>query len=857
MSSGADSSHADNPPSGLDSSPGAGTGGPAADEDDSSADASGNPEQDLSADEEDVTEKTPDDVDSISLDDAEDDADSISLATDSGVDPGQQSPEQESSSAGPAETPTEYQPTATGTGPGRGGTYDAAASSESVSADGQPAASAPAALTAEISDPDSPEVSVGALTSSKTIASAVTAPPAPAEPIASDTQATMPPPTSRPDHAASVSEPVTWRAILTEGLSWIGLGALAPDLPVPQFPVPDLISGAWVGLRRLHYAFFNSAPRLNPGAHVQDPGTGVGTGNLGGHDADGDTITYMVTKAPVHGSVHIADGGTYTYIPDTEFARTGGTDSFTVAADDHGPANPWHIRPISDLFAGLSAFLNRLGLTTPPDPSTATITVAQSPAPCGTDGCEAPDAALVPSITVHNSSDKSIWVYNLTKSGDYSIASTFEPVEVPKGSSAPITLAVGTGAVGTPENRIYIVEADKNGNGFTLPVVSPGGVDAFNPTALTADNSFLNYNFLEYFLYPADGGHEYTIDTSYIDEWSLPIQFKFTLNHAQWSGAVDGKTYGFKDYDTVVNQLTAAGGPYQDLVWSGATPWGPQPPSSVSRIIGPDKVWAEQENQPASNVNMNQVGWVPTSYQDFVQYGSHSGAGGATIYPYAQNGTEYSSDGNFNFWKNEVTAPGATPYPMALRTAAILDGFPAANGVYGFFTYPNDETAGQFTNIPTAVSLDIYVHGSSDGASDSVIEGGTWLYSSSSSNIDRAAGKHGRDLMVGSSATDTFILDSLFTSRRKAPVVDVEGEQHDIVVIDKTALADATSFDVDVVDCFWFLGGGFANYDSQFVYERSTGYLYYDEDPDRFGYSGVLAKLRPGSFEPADTVFVL
>ena len=64
----------------------------------------------------------------------------------------------------------------------------------------------------------------------------------------------------------------------------------------------------------------------------------------------------------------------------------------------------------------------------------------------------------------------------------------------------------------------------------------------------------------------------------------------------------------------------------------------------------------------------------------------------------------------------------------------MLDGYPAdANGVYGFFTYPNDETAGQFTNIPDAVSLDVYVFGASDGVSDSVIKGGKWLYSSSSS----------------------------------------------------------------------------------------------------------------------------
>lgn len=678
--------------------------------------------------------------------------------------------------------------------------------------------------------------------------STVSSPAAPAAPEES---------TSRPQYPDSVSAPVSWRAIVTEGLSWIGLGALAPHLPVPQFPVPDLIAGAWIGLRRLHYTFVNSAPRLTPGAYTEDPHTGVSTGNLGGHDADGDAISYVVTSAPAHGTVHIADDGTYTYTPGAEFARTGGTDTFTVVAEDTGAANPWHLHPISDLVAGLTTFLNRLGLSTPPNASTATVTLIQSPVVCNADaggnGCSAGGATVSPSVMVHNSSDHTIWVYNLTNSGDYSIAADFVPLRIDIGASAPVSLAVGTGAVGTPENRIYIVEGDA---GFTLPVASPGGVDAFNPTAASAGNSFLNYNFLEYFLYPADGGYEYTIDTSYIDEWSLPIQYKFALNGADWSGAVDGKTYGFKDFDTVVSQLTAAGGPYKDLVWNGQSPWGPQPPATVSRIIGPDKVWAQQENQLASNVNMSEAGWVPASYQEFVQYGSYV-VNAETVYPYAQNGTQYSSEGNFTFWKIAVDAPSSTPYPTALRTAAILDGFPAEQGVYGFFTYPNDETAGQFTNIPNSVSLDIYVHGSSDGSSDSVIEGGQWIYSGSSLRPGTELRKHHRDLMIGSSATDTFILDSVFTTRRAAPLVGAEGEQRDIVVIDRAALAGATSFEVDTVHCAWFLGSGFANYNSQFVYERSTGYLYYDEDPRRFGYTGVLAKLPRDSIDLAEAVFVL
>ncbi len=508
------------------------------------------------------------------------------------------------------------------------------------------------------------------------------------------------------------------------------------------------------------------------------------------------------------------------------------------------PNPPVPDAPVADLVATAWAGLRRVQAA----PAAPVPTAAPAaPAPAVT-------AAAPPSITVHNDAETTMWVYNLTTSGDYSIPADFQPLSIAAGHSAPVTLALGTGAPGTPENRIYIVEGEQ---GFALPVASPGGIDAFDPTAVTAGNSFLNYSFVEYFYYPSATGDQYTIDVSYIDEWSLPIQFEFTVNGADWTGAVSGKTYGFNDFDTVASQLTAAGGPYGDLIWSGDTPWTPQPPASVSRIIGPDKVWAQQSSEPAANVNMNMTGWVPASYQNFVQYG-YSAA--QPSYPYAQDGTQYSPKGNFTFWKDAVSAPGSTPYPIALRTAAMLDGFPAdANGVYGFFTYPNDETAGQFTNIPTAVALDIHVHGSSDGSSGSVIEGGQWLQSGTLSPAGtpwRIARKQ-RPVLAGTAATDTFILDRTFSTPRTAPRLVAGADDLDVVVIDRMLLAGAISSEVDIVERARFGGGGHANDASQFVYETSTGYLYYDRDPSRRGYTGILANLSGSSIDPAQRVFVL
>lgn len=847
---------------GADSSPSTESVGTEADRDDSSQDS-------LAAPEPDTTDNTGDDaperieaeteLDEVDEDDAPSLEDKPSSESDLlGGDGAELATEQPSKSADPDVVDTgvadpDPDPTDTGAAGGRT-SGDAAADDMNTSSQVNLIAS-----SWEAAAPDSTDSQpiAAAPASAQTAGSAAIDQPTVSAPVAVQDSA------SQPDYPDWVSAPVAWRSILTEGLSWLGFDNAAPNLPAPEFPVPDLIAGLWVGMRKLQYTFFNSAPRLEATGYTADPWTGVITGNLGGFDADGDVITYTVTSEPVNGVVHVAEDGTYTYTPHSEFAATGGTDTFTVVADDTGAANRWHLHPFSDLLAAMSRLL---GLPVPHNASAATVSLTAIPVLCAGDGdgdgdcTTTPAADPSPTVHVHNNSDKTIWVYNLTDSGNYSIKDPpVVPVSIPQGSSASVALAVGTGAPGSPENRIYIVEADENGNGFTLPVDSTGGVDPFNPTAVTAGNSFLNYSFVEYYLYQANGGYEYTIDTSYIDEWSLPIQSKFTIPEGtDWSGAVSGKTYGFKDFDTVVSQLNAAGGPYKDLVWSGSTPWAPQPPSTVSRIIGPDKVWAAQSLQPPSNINMNTAGWVPTSYQDFVQFGATTLPDHTVVYPYAYNGNEYSTtQNNFDFWRYEIAAPAGTPYPIALRTAAKIDGFPGVDGVWGFFTYPNDETAGQFTNIPNTVSVDLYVNKSSDGVSNSVIEGGKWLYSSSPTRSDAGLVKPGRNMLLGSDATDTFILNSIYKSHRATPLVIAQGQEHDLIAIDKTSLAGAISNEVDIVDCFWFLGGGFANYDSQFIYDRSSGYLYYDQHPDRFGFTGVLANLSLSQIEPAQAVFVL
>jgi hypothetical protein len=168
--------------------------------------------------------------------------------------------------------------------------------------------------------------------------------------------------------------------------------------------------------------------------------------------------------------------------------------------------------------------------------------------------------------------------------------------------------------------------------------------------------------------------------------------------------------YGLKDFDTATSQLGATGAqPYGDLVWSGQSPWTPQPPSTVSRIIGPNRVWTAQSLEPTSNWNMNNTGWVPSSYQNFVQYSvpafppCNSGCE-STDYPVRlrrQRGLRLGDRDQLRLLEERGDPARVDAVSEhALRTAAILDKFPAdANGVYG--SPPTPTTARRPASSPT------------------------------------------------------------------------------------------------------------------------------------------------------------
>jgi Bacterial Ig domain/Protein of unknown function (DUF1214) len=135
----------------------------------------------------------------------------------------------------------------------------------------------------------------------------------------------------------------------------IGIDPTATNNPVAPPQGPTFFAALDYIRRELEYTFFNKGPALSydPSKNTQllygittgqVTAAGVKTSASGQPvltDASGDPLTLTYTQ-PAHGTVNVNQDGTFTYIPNPDFAVSGGTDTFTVTADDR-PGNPAHI----------------------------------------------------------------------------------------------------------------------------------------------------------------------------------------------------------------------------------------------------------------------------------------------------------------------------------------------------------------------------------------------------------------------------------------------------------------------------------------------------------------------------------
>ena len=131
--------------------------------------------------------------------------------------------------------------------------------------------------------------------------------------------------------------------MVADVLTWVGLGRLAPLVPLPNLPVPSFIEGFWLGVRQFVRGTSNHKPTATPTLSEPDPETGAIGGDIHATDPDGDELTYAGTSSTTHGDVVVDQDGTFLYTPHADdrhaaAAGAGGVqDSFTITVSDgHG-----------------------------------------------------------------------------------------------------------------------------------------------------------------------------------------------------------------------------------------------------------------------------------------------------------------------------------------------------------------------------------------------------------------------------------------------------------------------------------------------------------------------------------------
>ncbi|KZM48877.1 hypothetical protein [Labrenzia sp. OB1] len=212
-----------------------------------------------------------------------------------------------------------------------------------------------------------------------------------------------------------------------------------------------------------------------------------------------------------------------------------------------------------------------------------------------------------------------------------------------------------------------------------------------DPFNLGVDGSVM-FSFAEYNYDP--GNDRYTVDLSYIDVFSYPVTILFS-DLGTYKGAVAGHEYGPKSLKSILKEL----GEQKDYDWSALiwplkhvkTQWG-QFPNGIHRVIGPNTAW--QGELPDNKIGP----WVPTSYKSFFS-------------SLPKSGTQlFSSESNWSGWQSltqsTAKSPSDTGYVKAMHAAA----HPDTNGKYGFFCYPKDNTAGEFTWVPDSAHCQITVY---------------------------------------------------------------------------------------------------------------------------------------------------
>ncbi|MCP3940314.1 MAG: hypothetical protein GY710_02380 [Desulfobacteraceae bacterium] len=251
-------------------------------------------------------------------------------------------------------------------------------------------------------------------------------------------------------------------------------------------------------------------------------------------------------------------------------------------------------------------------------------------------------------ITIENKSGAPFYVYGF----NFGAPSSVQPVG--RGNPLENEDQLNFQLQSNPKMRIYF-----SANKLTQSIEKGSAPDPFN---FYVDGSIM-YSFIEYNYESQDS--RYTIDLSYIDEYSYPITLKFA-NVGSYEGCVEGCVegfeYGFKSLQNVITELNKQNNyTWSALAWpltNVKTRWD-QYPNDIHRIVGPNKIWAAETNEKYK------IGpWVPTSYLAFIN-------------DLPETGTQLfgSNTTNWNGWETfnatHSPSPSTTGYVQALHKTAI------------------------------------------------------------------------------------------------------------------------------------------------------------------------------------------
>jgi hypothetical protein len=279
-------------------------------------------------------------------------------------------------------------------------------------------------------------------------------------------------------------------------------------------------------------------------------------------------------------------------------------------------------------------------------------------------------------FNIVNASGETLYMYNyptLDKKGT-------QPVKLDPNPDKAVPLSL----FDKPQVRIYFANSP-----LSKTLENGSQPDVFNYNS----DATVTYSFMEY-TYEASNSR-YTVNLSYVDDFSYPITIKFTNVPDSYKGCVSGFEYGFTSLTAVKNALKAQTDYRWDaLIWPAVvnTKWDSEKyPQNMNRIIGPNKVW------PAAT---NDGPWVPDSYKAFVD--------SLPMTDYQLFGSSYT---NWDGWQGLTQSspspnPSDTGYVKALHSVAKAD----KNGKYGFYCYPKDDQTNLFTYVPDTTTCTITVH---------------------------------------------------------------------------------------------------------------------------------------------------